>query len=120
MNFLIAMYRRSNRFDLGAIGNNKFDEELSEYLQTLTLEYLKIKLQKLDSLAESEILEQLSKEYSECIDLLLAPVELLVNTYEFIFLFQQVRDLIVETFSERVFYNMLEPFIQHAKIKYIP
>lgn len=47
-------------------------------------------------------------------------MELLVNTYEFIFLFQQMRDLIIETFSERVFYKMLEPFIMHAKIKYIP
>jgi len=53
MNFLIAMYRRSNRFDLGAVGNNKFDEELSEYVQSLTLEYLKVKLPSIESLAES-------------------------------------------------------------------
>ena len=63
------------------------------------MEYLKTKLPKLSSLTEQDIVEQLSREYSECIDLLLVPVELLVNTYEFIYLFQQVRDLIVETFS---------------------
>lgn len=48
------------------------------------------------------------------------PIELLVNTYEFIFLFHEVKDWMVRTFSERVFYKLLEPFIRHARIKYIP
>lgn len=52
MNFLIALYRKSNRFDLGVSASQKFDEELSEYVCNLTLDYLKVTLPRLSTLTE--------------------------------------------------------------------
>ena len=125
MIFLIAIYKHANRFDLGVVGQEK---ELSEYIQMLCIDFINKKLGKMKEMPD--IIENLL-EQEDYLKMIVIPLELLVETEEFDFLFEVVMDKVIACLtpdqsnasykrSETIFYRVLEKFIEHGRVKYIP
>lgn len=101
MVFLIAIYKKANKFDLGMgdpLAKAEQDPEskewqvqrlrekqLSEYIQFLAIEFISNKLLKIREIPE--ILENIISN-DEFFKLIIMPIELLCETEEFVFLFE--------------------------------
>lgn len=86
---------------------------MSEYAQILAVEYIKTKLSSLSHMPE--LLGRVNLE-----TILMTPIDFLARINEFVFLFEILREKIIGYMSEEHFYKVLEPFIYHGRIKFVP
>jgi hypothetical protein len=125
MIFLIALHKKANRFDLGVAGQEK---ELGEYIQMLCVDFINKKMGRMKDMPE--IIDNLLNE-EVYLNMIVIPLEFLAETDQFDFLFEVVKDKIIASLtigdsnaaylrSEAIFYKVLEKFIEHGRIKYIP
>lgn len=121
MIFLIALHKKANRFDLGVEGQEK---EISEYIEMLSIEYINKKLGKIKEVPE--IIDNLLNE-EDYLKMIVIPLEFLSETDQFDFLFNVIKDKIISClttgdvkYAESIFFKVLEKFIEHGRIKYIP
>ena len=116
MIFLIALHKKANRFDLGVDGQEK---ELSDYIQMLCVDFINKKLGKLKEVPE--MIEQIIQQ-EEYFKLLVIPLEFLIETDEFDFLFEVAKDKVIASLTtdesmssykraESIFFRVLEKFI---------
>lgn len=59
MNFIIALFKKANRFQLGMKHSQKDKASLSEYIHDISIEYVKQKFLKIEQSTEQEIIIQL-------------------------------------------------------------
>lgn len=78
MNFLIALYNKANRFDLGFKHTAENFAELSNYIQKIATQYIHTKFGKFSMRSEEELLQSFSNRST--IDEILTPLELLTTT----------------------------------------
>lgn len=101
MLFLIALYHKENRFDLGLQQTEaEFNGEVSEYAQILAVEYIKTKLSSLSHMPE--LLGRVNLD-----TVLMTPIDFMVRINEFVFLFEILREKIIGYKSEDDFYRVL-------------
>ena len=72
MNFLIALYNKANRFDLGFKHNAESFAELSDYIHKIATQYIHTKFGKLNMRTEEDLIENLSDRNT--IDEILTPI----------------------------------------------
>ena len=94
----------------------------------LCVDYINKKLGRMKEMPE--IIENLL-EQDDYLKMIVIPLEFLVETDQFDFLFEVVKDKVISCLtteqsntaikrSEAIFYRVLEKFIEHGRIKYIP
>ena len=77
MLFLIAIYKKANKFDLGVEGS---ESEMSETIQMLAIDYINKRIETLKSMPE--IINWIT-EKEEYFKIIVAPIEFLTETGEF-------------------------------------
>ena len=119
MKLLVALHSGATKYSMGLKGTEKCRKDLKEYIHKTVIEYVHTRFPKYQDMEEAEVMTKLIQE-EWLIKELTMPVELLVRTQEYEFLFEEFKASIKEYISERVFYKILQPFAEYGMIKYIP
>ena len=125
MLFLIAMHKKANKFDLGVEGS---EAELSEAIQMLAIEYIQKRVEHIKTMPE--IIKWIT-EKEDYFKMIVTPIEFLTETAEFTFLFDIAKEKIIAPLTvantepafreaELIFYEALNKFVEHGRIKFIP